>query len=579
MLSAERELHILSLLDSQGAVTVRELAKRFDVTEVTIRRDLQRMETKALLRRTHGGAVAIEHPTEPHPPNTPLRSSNGTATDVDALIIAPVNNRAAHTLREKAIRNKIPFLAESSPQDGAIYLGSRNFEAGHDLGVWAGEYIQTHFDLSPVVLDITQQSLSNTLERSRGFITGLHDVLGDDVSVLSVDGKALYDQSYQVAADALRANAGINTIFGINDDSLMAGIQAYLDAGCDIDNLLAVNVGGEGSTIFNELVSRDAFKACVVLFPELVGRMGIDAVSYLWAGESVGEAIYTPHRLLTAETLPQYYEQIEKNTWQLKPTVINELVEEQWLDTPPKHEGKHASFVIHYRTHEWYQNIAEAMETRARALGIRFSVQDVKDDLAAEIRDLRRLIGKLAASYVNDGDTVILDAGSTTAHMAQFLSNHKNLTVVTNALDVLYRLKDCTNIQVVMTGGEYDPEANALIGRGSHLLLEEIRADKAFLVAGGLSSSFGMSSVNAREAEVRRHMIHSAKETIVLADHTVIGVDANIKVCDLGLVNTIITDAGIRAEQSLALTRMGIEVIVAGQVSRRDTGKEVVGGH
>ena len=118
----------------------------------------------------------------------------------------------------------------------------------------------------------------------------------------------------------------------------------------------------------------------------------------------------------------------------------------------------------------------------------------------------------------------------------------------------------------MLTGGEYDADTDALVGRGAHLFLQEIRVDKAFIVAGGVSQSFGISSIDLREAEIRRHMIQSAKEVVVLADHTVLGMDANIKVCDLSQANTLITDSGIRADQRLTLSRLGIEVIVAGEV-------------
>lgn len=576
MIQAERELQILNLIEERGSATVRELAERFAVTEVTIRRDLDRMEAQSLLRRTHGGAVSLQ--VSPLPVATAVNGDQTSeASDVDALIIAPVNNRAAHTLREKAIRNRIPFLAESSPQDGAVYLGPHNYEAGYDLGRWTGEYIRAHFTAPPSVLDITQHNLPNTRERSRGFADGLRDVLGYDATLLSIDGKALYNQSYQVALDALRAEPSLNVIFGINDDALLAGLQACADLGYDLDRMLAVNIGGEGSTIFNALMQRGAFKACVALFPEIVGRMGVDTVCRLWAGATPDEAVYTPHRLLTADTLHKIYRS-EKSGWRLRDDALHNLLPEGWMGVHAPADRKRLSLIIHYRTHEWYQNLAAAMDARARELGIQFTAQDVKTDLAAEIRDLRRLIGKLAASYVEDGDTIILDAGSTTAYMAQFLKNRQNLTVITNSLDVIAHLKQQPHINLLVTGGDYDAESNALVGRGSHLLLGEIRANKTFLVAGGLSTGFGMSSLHASETEVRRHMIRAARETIVLADHTVIGVDANNKVCDLGQVNKIITDAGIQAEHSLELTRLGIEVIVAGQVSHRDKKSEEVQG-
>lgn len=561
MLPAEREHQIINLIEQHGSVTVRDLAELFNVTEVTVRRDLQRMEEREMLRRTHGGAVSHEFAPEPNT-NTDVQPDN---TDMDALIIAPVNNRAVHTLREKAIRDQIPFLAESSPQEGAIYLGCRNYEAGHALGVWTGKHIQAHFDFDPIVLDITQQDLSNTRERSQGFIAGLKTVLGNEVERLSVDGKATYNQSYQVALDALRSEPRINLIFGINDDTVLAGIQAYTDLGYDLNCLLVVGIGGEGATIFNALANVDAFKACVALFPEIVGRLGVDAVSYLWDGYTLGDAIYTPHRLLTKDTLNEYYQR-DGSRWHLRDEVITSLVDDAWLQKPPTAPDKHLAFVIHYRTHEWYQNVARAMETRAKTLKIRFSARDMEDNLAAEIRDLRRLIGKHAAAYVNDGETIILDNGSTALYMAQFLAHHNNLTIITHSLAIFRKLHKRPNLKIMLTGGTYDPVNDALVGRGAHLLLNELRADKAFLVAGGLSDSFGLSSVTMQEAEVRRTMIHSSREVVVLADHTVLDTDANVSVAGLDVIDTLITDAGIAAAQKLNLVQRGIQVITAGGV-------------
>ncbi len=564
MLPAEREMGILSLINERGTVTVRELSDLFEVTEVTIRRDLQRMEGDALLRRTHGGAMALQ--AQPRAPEAIPDSE----PHIDALIIAPINNRAAYTLREKAIRNRIPLISESSPTQDAIYLGCHNYEVGLALGEWVSDYIRKHFSTPVFVLDIGQSSLHNTRERSRGFLDGLqHSHANAEISVLSVDGQGLYTPSYQIATDALRSQTQTNIIFGINDDALLGGLQAYRDLGHDENQLLAVNIGGEGNTIFDELSRGMAHKACAALFPELVGRMGIDALAYLWANQTVGEAITTPYRLITAANLTALYRQTA-NGWLLHPDVLEQIVDEPWSGKPPEAPGKRVSFVIHYRTHEWYQNVYRAMATRAAELEIEFSMQDVAEDLATEVRSLKRLIGKMAAAYIEAGETVIFDAGSTTNEMTLFLPDHKQIIVITNSLDVQARLATRRNIQLLLTGGQYDAETKALVGRGSQLFLQELRADKVFLVAGGLSTGFGLSSVNAHEADVRRQMIRAAKEVIVLADHTVIDVDANMKVCDIRDIHTIITDSGIRPEQRLAFTQLGIHVRVAGLVSDKN---------
>ena len=81
-----------------------------------------------------GGQVRHELPRQTLPDQTINIS--------DALILAPVQDSAVHTLRERALRNQIPLLAESSSFPGAIYLGPNNYEAAFRLGRWTGEYVQ-----------------------------------------------------------------------------------------------------------------------------------------------------------------------------------------------------------------------------------------------------------------------------------------------------------------------------------------------------------------------------------------------------------------------------------------------------
>ena len=210
------------------------------------------------------------------------------------------------------------------------------------------------------------------------------------------------------------------------------------------------------------------------------------------------------------------------------------------------------------------------MQRRAAEFGIRVTVKNLKDDLETEIKELRRLIGKLAASQVQDGETIILDTGSTTNYMAQFLRHRTDLTVITNSHDIFNRLHTSPGITLLLTGGQYDPKTRSFVGRGAQLMLRDMRVDKAFIVAGGVSTSFGVSSVTLQEAEVRRGMIDAAREIIVLADHTTLQAESNYRVTALESVHTIITDAGIRASQSLELSQLGIKVVVAGRVTNQD---------
>ncbi len=555
-----REAEIVSLVNKKGTVSVRELAELYRVADITIRRDLQKLDSLNLLRRTHGGAVRLD-------PDS-LVSVEGTdlIPDVaaDALIIAPVQNRAAHTLRERALRSHIPLIAESAPQRGAIYLGPDNFNASFALGQWTARYVEQVFGGIAHVLCLFVQ-LPNTLERSSGFLEGLRSSLADDPHVVMVDGHGLYNEAYQASVDALHVHSEINVIFGINDDSVLGALQAYLDLGRDPDRVVAVNVGGEGKTLFDELQSRGPLRACLALFPEVVGRMAVDLALRLWNGEDVGNSVTTPSVVLTAETLQAYYA-VDRGNWSLNVEAVNRLEQTRWNSPVPTIPNKRLSFVYHYRTHEWYENVVRAMQDRAAEMGVELSVKDANVDLQVEIAELRRLIGKKAASYVKDGETIILDTGMATSAMAHFLQGRERLNIITNSIAIFQRFQTNAQVNLTLTGGNFHRDSQALVSRGAELLLHEVRADKAFIVAGGVSLSFGVSCANLPEAEIRRAMIAAAQEVILLVDHTAVGNEAHTRITGLEDIDTIITDAGTTSAQRLEFNQHGIKVLVAGQI-------------
>ncbi len=569
MLLAERETEIVAMVNHKRSCTVRALAEHFGVTEVTIRRDLTKLESLRLLKRTHGGAVSLEGGRElallladiPDAPEEPV---------ADALILAPVQNLAARVLRERVMRNRIPFLAESCPQEGAIYVGPENYAAAFTLGVWTGHCFLKQFGRSAAacVLDITQAELTNARERSAGFLAGFQSIV-DNCVLYPIDGHGIYSDAHPVVKDALRLHPEINVMFGINDDSIMAGIHAYSDLERDPDRLIAVNVGGEGSTLLDTLARRGPLRACLGLFPDVVGRLAIDSIVRLWRGDMLGDQIITPHAILTPDNLADYYFWNDQD-WELLPARRAALLPAGWPDDLSATPHNSISFVILYRSHEWYQNLARAMRLRADELNIKFDVRDVKEDLRAEIRELRRMIGKIAAGYVEDGDTIILDAGATTSNMARFLRSHQHLTVITNSMEIFQYLHTYPNIELIMTGGTYDRETKIYTGRGAHLLLNDTRADKAFIAAEGVSPHFGISSSTANMAEIERSMIRAAREVIVLADHTILDIESNYHVADLDAVDTLITDTGIPASQNLELSQRGIKVLLAGRVDETD---------
>jgi len=302
------------------------------------------------------------------------------------------------------------------------------------------------------------------------------------------------------------------------------------------------------------------------LFPQVVGRRAIEGILRLWAGENIGQQIITPHTLVTAANLTTYYTQVNQ-TWVPNWEAIEQLEQTRWTSPIPPAENKRVSFVVHHRTHEWYQEVARTIQEYGETAGINISIEDVNDDLAAEIIELRRLIGKMAATYVEDGEVIVLDTGTATSSMAQFLDDKHNLTIITNSIAIFHHLQRNPNINIVLTGGEFHRPSQSFVGRGAQLLLKELRSDKLFLNASGVSIPFGVSCKNQQEAEVRRAMIEMAHEVVLLADHSALGLESRVKVTDLENIHTLITDVGALSTDLLAFNQIGIKVAVAGQMS------------
>ena len=124
----------------------------------------------------------------------------------------------------------------------------------------------------------------------------------------------------------------INLIFGINDDSILAGMQAYHDLGRDKSMLIAVSIGAEGNTIFDALMGKGPLKACMAMFPEVVGRLAIDTVRHLWRANRNDFNVITPTALLTAENINEFYVKNE-NHWQF---INEEIVKAVALPGMPK---------------------------------------------------------------------------------------------------------------------------------------------------------------------------------------------------------------------------------------------------
>ncbi len=573
MSTDERLGQIVSLVEKRGFVSVKELSQWFDVSGVTIRRDLQLLDETRRLRRTYGGAASLR-PTAPLETTAegeplPAPSLTGFLTgQVDALIVPTVDSNVERVLVDQAERSQIPIIAESLEAAGMCTLVAvDNYQAGLELGRWAGEYAGQHLAGQANLLDLTH-NLTNTLARSQGFVAGLKEVLPQAQVLLSIDAQARYQTAYQLTSDALKVHPAINIIFAINDTTAWGAYQACQDQGVDPAGLLLLTFGLEGNTLKDALMSGLYCQAGLAMFPEIVGPTCIEAAINGCTNQAMPARLVTPHAILTPQTLPHFYQKTETG-WQIKwDTVAAELtiplnIQRSTRPDDDNHLPQRIGFLVPFSEHEWYKNLAAAMQTYATRLGIELKVVDADQNLREELTLRKRGIAKIAAQLVQPGEVILIDAGEVTTYLAQELINTPDLTVITNSLAVFDVLRPYPNLSLMLTGGTLYHASQTLIGHTAEAILRELRADKLFLAITGISLGFGLSHTNPAEVTMKQAMIRAAREIILLADHTKFGQESVMQVAPITMVDKIITDNALPASIRLDLTQMGVEIILA----------------
>lgn len=175
-------------------------------------------------------------------------------------------------------------------------------------------------------------------------------------------------------------------------------------------------------------------------------------------------------------------------------------------------------------------------------------------------------IGRAAAALIAPGDRVILDSGTTVLQVAAQLSaelrQSGGLTVITNSLPVVREIGPGKGVHLILLGGVYLPQYEATVGPQTIEQLQTLHADKLFLGADGLTFAKGVTTANVLEAEVNRATITAAREVIVVADSSKIGLIGLTTIAPLAGISKLITDSDAADDFVAGLRRHGVEVIV-----------------
>lgn len=184
----------------------------------------------------------------------------------------------------------------------------------------------------------------------------------------------------------------------------------------------------------------------------------------------------------------------------------------------------------------------------------------------------KQQIALAASALVSRGHVIGLCGGTTSTAIASVLgaradimeaSPHANLTIVTNALNIAAQMAMRPQVKTVVTGGVVHSRSYELVGPYSEVVLQQVTMDIAFIGVNGIDPVVGATVHDEREAAVNSLMARRATRAVIVADSSKIGRTAFASLGDLAVFTTLITDAGITAEQVAAFTESGLEVIVA----------------
>jgi DeoR family transcriptional regulator of aga operon len=183
-------------------------------------------------------------------------------------------------------------------------------------------------------------------------------------------------------------------------------------------------------------------------------------------------------------------------------------------------------------------------------------------ELLKEHSDEKQRIGARAAALINDGETIILDSGTTTLEIARHLKKKQALHVITNGVNIAAELLDARDVQTFIVGGTVRGESASISGRFSEEMFDQFSADKLFLSGAGCDLEFGVSGANLEETMVNRAMLRISREIILVADASKFSKRSMTRIVLFSEIDTVISDSGLGEETQVKLRALGCNLIL-----------------
>ena len=172
-------------------------------------------------------------------------------------------------------------------------------------------------------------------------------------------------------------------------------------------------------------------------------------------------------------------------------------------------------------------------------------------------------IGLAASKLISNSEIILIDSGTTTAELAKNIGNIKDLTVITNALNIAAILLNIQNVNLTIPGGYLRKHSQSLVGPMAERGLKNFYVDKAFLGVDGFDTRRGLYTPNIEEASLNELMIEIANEVILLTDSSKFKKKSFAFICPVDKIDVVVTDDKISEDDKKRLEDSGVKVVIA----------------